>query len=82
MTRLGPTLGILLGLGGILSAQWLDHGTPLSLLNPSALLLIVAGTLGATLASTGWEAFRQSPRWLLQALWGARAPRHSPAATD
>jgi chemotaxis protein MotA len=68
MNRLSTLLGIILGVVGVFGAQILDHGSPASLINPSALLLIFLGTLGATLASTGMDQMSQLPKWLRQAL--------------
>ena len=68
MKRLATVIGIVLGIVGVLGAQVLDHGSPASLLNPSALMLICMGTIGATLASTGMDAAMQAITWLKQAM--------------
>jgi chemotaxis protein MotA len=68
MNRFSTPVGILLGLIGVFGAQILDHGSPMALLNVSALVLIVFGTVGATLASTGLDQLTRLPAWFRRAL--------------
>lgn len=50
--------GIALACIAVLGSVILDHGSLLALLNPSALLLVVGGTVGATMASGGSREVR------------------------
>jgi chemotaxis protein MotA len=68
MNRLSTPVGIILGIIGVFGAQILDHGSPMALLNLSALVLIIFGTIGATLASTGMDQLTQLPSWFRRAL--------------
>lgn len=68
--------GLLFGLGlavaAICGADIMDGGNLLGLINPSALVLILGGTLGATAVSSRLEDLLALPRLLLGAL---RPPR-------
>jgi chemotaxis protein MotA len=68
MKRFATLIGIIVGVVGVLGAQVLDHGSPASLINPSSLMLIFLGTLGATLASVGMDHLMQAVGWLKQAI--------------
>ncbi|WKE66760.1 flagellar motor protein [Gallaecimonas kandeliae] len=63
---------VLLGLGVILLALWLEGGQLASLLNGPALLIVVGGSLVATLAQCPWGRFQ---RWLTLCRWLASPPR-------
>lgn len=78
MSRWATLWGLLIGLGAVFGAQALDHGSPAALLNASALVLILGGTLGATLASTGWDTTRQLGGWIRRAF---APPAVDPSAT-
>ncbi len=59
---LGVVGGLLLAIAAILGADLMDHGSLASLLNPSAMMLIVGGTLGATAVSSRFEDMVAIPR--------------------
>lgn len=57
-------LGILLGLGAIVGGNLLEGGNIGSLLNGPAILIVLGGTLGATLLQTPLEIFLQAIKML------------------
>ena len=59
---LGVVGGLLLAIAAILGANLMDHGSMAALLNPSALVLILGGTLGATAVSSRFEDLAALPR--------------------
>lgn len=68
-------LATLLGLGlavvSLFISLIMEGGTFASLLNPSALVLIVGGTLGATMISFSMKDMTRLPSFLTQAIKGA-----------
>jgi chemotaxis protein MotA len=61
-------VGFVLGVAAVVVADLLDHGVLRSLINPSALLLVLGGTLGATLMSFRLADVRSVPRQVLASL--------------
>lgn len=66
-------LGLLLAVGSILGADVLDGGNLAALLNPSAALLVIGGTIGATAVSHSMGEVAAIPRLILRALREKRA---------
>lgn len=54
--------GLALGLFAILGGQYLEGGSVGSLVQPTALLIVLGGTLGAVLLQTPYPVFRQGIR--------------------
>ncbi len=52
-------LGLILGLAAILGGQWLEGGNVASLVQPTAFLIVVGGTIGAVMLQSPLAAFRQ-----------------------
>jgi chemotaxis protein MotA len=59
-------IGLIAGLGAILGGQALEGGHVSSLLQPTALLIVLGGTLGAVMLQSPFATFR---RGLKMALW-------------
>ncbi|HEX7023911.1 MAG TPA: motility-associated protein, partial [Gemmatimonadales bacterium] len=72
---IGALVGLLLGIAAVLVANVMEGGHLDQLLNPSASLLVLGGTLGATMASAGVHAIMQVPSAIAYAL---RTPQHRP----
>ena len=61
-------LGLVMGVGAIIAGNWLEGGHLGSLLQPTALLIVIGGTVGATLLQTPVNVFFSSLkclRWVL-----------------
>jgi chemotaxis protein MotA len=69
-------IGMLMGFGGLLLGFLYERGNPASLIGPSALIIIVLGTLGAVTVSFSLRDTLSIPRMLRQAL--QRVPGPSP----
>lgn len=82
MKKISSLLGVLLGFAAILLAQMLDHGSPKSLINPSALTLIFLGTTGATLAATSLGDLTSVPKMAIYALLKAEVPDFGKLVAD
>jgi len=59
----------------VLGADMMDGGVIRSLINPSAMLLVLGGTLGATLMSFRMEVIRRVPKHLVEVLRPAKTDR-------
>jgi chemotaxis protein MotA len=60
--------GIGIAVFALIASVFLDHGSILSLINPSALLLVLGGTVGATVASGGDREVRSFVSLLQKAI--------------
>lgn len=60
--------GLALAIAAILGADLMDQGSLAALLNPSALVLILGGTLGATAVSSRFEDVLSIPRLVMSAI--------------
>ncbi len=65
-------LGLLLAVAGIFGAQWIDGGRAGSLVQGTAFLIVVAGTIGAVLVQTPGAVFTRAVR---MARWALFPPR-------
>ena len=65
-------LGLLLAVAGIFGAQWIDGGRAESLLQGTAFMIVVAGTIGAVLVQTPVAVFTRAVR---MARWALYPPR-------
>jgi chemotaxis protein MotA len=65
-------LGLLLAVAGIFGAQWIDGGRVESLVQGTALLMVVAGTIGAVLVQTSPHVFARAVRMARFALFPPR----------
>jgi chemotaxis protein MotA len=74
----GAIVGLALALGAILGSTLMEGGSLQALISPSALVLVVGGTLGATIVSMGLPEVLALPRLLRELL---RARPYDPQAT-
>jgi len=54
-------IGIAVAIVGILLGAMMDGTSPAAFMNPTALILIIAGTAGATMASVGMDGMKKIP---------------------
>src|SRR5688572_7301978 len=57
---LGTILGIAVALIGILFGQWLEGGSVLQILQPTAAFIVMGGTIGATMIGFPLATFKQA----------------------
>ena len=69
---IGVVGGLLLAVGALLGADLIDGGNLAALINPSALLLILGGTIGATAVSSNLQDLLAVPKLVLGAIRPAR----------
>jgi chemotaxis protein MotA len=67
-------IGLAMGVGGLLVGYIMERGNPLSLIGISALIIIIAGTLGALTISFGLKAVMALPKLALGTMKGAAPP--------
>lgn len=65
----GTLLGLLLAVAGIFGAQWIDGGHAESLLQGTAFIIVIAGTIGAVLVQTPTDVFARALRMARWALY-------------
>jgi chemotaxis protein MotA len=54
-------IGIAVAVVGVLMSAMMDGTSPAAFMNPTALILIIAGTGGVTLASVGMDGMKKIP---------------------
>jgi len=59
--KAATAIGIALGIGGLLVGALMEGTTPMAFFNISALLIVLVGTFGATMASVGWDSIKKIP---------------------
>ncbi len=67
-------LGMAIGFGGLLLGFILEGGNPLSLVGVSALIIIVAGTLGACVSSYGMKMVLRIPSLIAKSMRAVKGP--------
>ncbi|HEY4280299.1 MAG TPA: flagellar motor protein [Conexibacter sp.] len=60
--KAATAIGIGLGIAGLLVGALMEGTTPMAFFNISALLIVLVGTFGATMASVGWDSVKKIPR--------------------
>ena len=55
-------IGIAVAVVGVLMSAMMDGTSPAAFMNPTALILIIAGTAGVTMASVGMDGMKKIPR--------------------
>lgn len=65
--EIGVVLGLVIAVGSLLVSNLIEGGSIASLINPSAMLLILGGTIGATMVSVGLKNFLSLPGLFAQA---------------
>lgn len=60
--KAATAIGIAVGIGGLLLAAMMEGTSPAAFMNISALIVIIAGTGGATLASVGMAGIKRVPK--------------------
>lgn len=68
-------IGILVALGALMAAMVLDHESVASLLKVSSLLLVVGGSLGATMAGFDLKRIKRIPKVLLVVMKPNKGPK-------
>src|SRR3954466_6839687 len=66
-------IGLGIALGGLFLGPSMEGSSPLAIINPSAMLIVLCGTLGATIAGASFEAIKAIPKLYMLAL---NAPAH------
>jgi chemotaxis protein MotA len=61
----GSAMGLVLGFGGIIGGLLLEGGHMSDIAQPTAALIVLGGTIGATLLCTPWRVFRAGVRALV-----------------
>ena len=62
MSRASSAIGIVVACLGIALGATLEGSNVMAVLNPAALLIVLGGTLGATIAGTSWDTARNIPK--------------------
>jgi chemotaxis protein MotA len=72
MTKATTGIGILVAFLGLFIGMMMEGGNPAAFLNLPAMLIIVGGTLGATVAGTSFDRVKQIPALYKKAMSGER----------
>lgn len=75
--NIATLIGLVLGIGALLIAEMMDGGSPASLANISAFIIVFGGTFGAALVSFPMKAMANLPSLIGKAM---KEPKSDPAA--
>lgn len=67
---LATILGLVVAFGGLLVGLLMEGGSLAALFGPSALVIIIGGTIGATMISFPMKAVVKTPKYIMQAFQG------------
>ena len=59
--KASSAIGLAIAVGGIALGATLEGSNVMAVLNPAALLIVLGGTFGATMAGTSFEAVKNIP---------------------
>ncbi len=71
----GTIIGLLLGIIAVFAALFMEGGNPAAFLIPSPIVLVIFGTLGVCMASTGLKATLRIPKLWIKAMTGTPPDR-------
>ena len=71
----GTIIGLLLGIIAVFAALFMEGGNPAAFLIPSPIVLVIFGTLGVCMASTGLKATLRIPNLWIKAMTGTPPDR-------
>jgi chemotaxis protein MotA len=74
----GTIIGLVLAIVGVIGSLFMEGGNPAAFIIPSAIVLIIFGTLGVVMASSGLKATLRIPKLYIKAMTG-RPPSRSEA---
>ena len=77
----GSVAGLLLALLGILIGQWMEGGHLSALFQPTALLIVSVGTMGAVLLQNGWLTCRRGVQ-MARSAFELKVDKHRLYAAD
>lgn len=64
----GIIAGLITGFGALLAGMLLEGTSPISFLSFSAFVIVIVGTMGATLTSVGLDNFKRMPKTFMRAI--------------
>ncbi len=68
MNKANSAIGLLIGIVGIALGATMEGSNVMAILNPSAMLIVLGGTLGATMAGTSFDAVKGIPKLYMKAM--------------
>jgi chemotaxis protein MotA len=71
--KASTAIGLLVGIAGLFLGATMEGSNVFAILNPSAMLIVLGGTLGATIAGTSFESIKNIPKLYMMAF---NAPQH------
>ena len=60
-------IGLVIALAGLYVGSTMEGSNPMAVLNPAAMLIVLGGTLGATITGTSFEAVKSIPKLYMKA---------------
>ncbi len=71
----GTIIGLVLAIGGVIGSLFMEGGNPAAFIIPSAIVLMIFGTLGVVMASSGLQSCIRIPVLYIKAMTGAPPDR-------
>jgi len=70
--EISTPIGLVLGFGALIGAFMIEGGNPISLLSPSAAIIVLGGTIAATLVAFPLKNVIALPKYIMQTFFSAR----------
>src|SRR4051794_13044426 len=80
--KAATAIGIVIALVGLLAASMMEGTSPAAFMNIPAILIVVVGTAGVSIASGGMEAMKQVPALYKKAFGGPEGEGNGPRVAD
>src|SRR4051812_47174085 len=65
--KVSSVIGLVVAIAGLYLGATMEGSNPLAILNPSAMLIVLGGTLGATIMGTSFDAGKSIPKLYMKA---------------
>jgi chemotaxis protein MotA len=65
--KVSSIIGLVVAIAGLYLGATMEGSNPLAILNPSAMLIVLGGTLGATIMGTSFDAVKSIPKLYMKA---------------
>ena len=65
--KVSSIIGLVIAIAGLYVGAVMEGSNPMAILNPSAMLIVIGGTLGATIMGTSFDAITNIPKMYMKA---------------
>ena len=71
--KVSSIIGLVVAIAGLYVGAVMEGSNPMAILNPSAMLIVLGGTLGAVIMGTSFDAIKNIPKMYMKVFNAERA---------